>query len=356
MFKGSGQINPQGLKNDYSGFERAAAIKQQTLAGVGRAIKEGHEKIVKKKKDAAALESSKVLMKKVADAAGFKIDEETLAAIAKGADPELMKTATETMAKLGEYSQKQEALMAQQKRQRDDQIEAARLVAQAKVDAAETLKKTNATTAKTLGETNATTAETLGETNATTAETLGETKASAAEILALARKPGEKRAETKFNNEETDRDALSDTVSMAAQRGWNLKTTMEDYHRKGGKDDMAVHDAWAKMNPNMKPEVATITDKDGKEHEVILWNGQMRSVADLTKTERTSAAAEAIEKSDLNPEQKTKLWTKIANLLGSNEDSDSIKALRIVMAGMAPFVGGGGSNAAPEVVNINDLP
>ena len=114
MFKGSGQINPQGLKNDYSGFERAAAIKQQTLAGVGRAIKEGHEKIVKKKKDAAALESSRVLMKQVAKSAGFELDEETLAAIAKGADPEMMKTATETMAKLGQFSREQEALKEKQ--------------------------------------------------------------------------------------------------------------------------------------------------------------------------------------------------------------------------------------------------
>ena len=114
MFKGSGQINPQGLKNDYSGFERAAAIKQQTLAGVGRAIKEGHEKIVKKKKDAAAVESSRVLMKKVADAAGFELDAETLAAIAKGADPEFMNTATETMAKLGQWDREQKALKEKQ--------------------------------------------------------------------------------------------------------------------------------------------------------------------------------------------------------------------------------------------------
>ena len=319
MFKGSGQINPQGLKNDYSGFERAAAIKQQTLAGVGRAIKEGHEKIVKKKKDAAALESSKVLMKKVADAAGFKIDEETLAAIAKGADPKLMENATQTMAKLGQWSKNQEALMAQQEAEKKQRIEAARLVAEAKVDAAETLKKTNATTAKTLGETNATTAKTLGETNATTAE-----------ILALARKPGETRAETKFKNEETDRDALSDTLSQSAQDGWDLKKTMESYREKGGKDDMAVHDAWAKMNPNMKPEVATITDKDGKEHEVILWNGQMRLMSDLNKEEKLSAVETTLAASNhLTEEQKQEIRNKLASNLG--EDSEIFRVMELLL-------------------------
>jgi hypothetical protein len=305
MFKGSGQINPQALRNDYSGFERAAAIKQQTLAGIGQAIKEGHQKIVQKKKDAAALESSRVLMEQVAKSAGFEIDPKTLAAIAKGADPAMMKTATETMAKLGQWGQEQQALIDKQEAEKKQRIEAARLLAEARLDAAA---------------------------------------------------PEELREKTEFENKQADRDALSATVSVAAQRRWNLKTTMEAYHRNGGKDDMAAHEAWAKMNPNMRPEVATIEDKDGNEHEVILWNGQMRSIADLTKTERTSAAAEAIEKSDLNPEQKTKLWTKIANLLGSNEDSDSIKALRIIVeGGGAPFVGGDGSNESPEVVNINDL-
>ena len=330
MFKGSGQINPQGLKNDYSGFERAAAIKQQTLAGVGRAIKEGHEKIVKKKKDAAALESSKVLMKKVADAAGFKIDEETLAAIAKGADPKLMENATQTMAKLGQWSKNQEALMAQQEAEKKQRIEAARLVAEAKVDAAETLKKTNATTAKTLGETNATTAKTLGETNATTAKTLGETNASAAEILALARKPGETRAETKFKNEETDRNALSDTLSQSAQDGWDLKKTMESYREKGGKDDMAVHDAWAKMNPNMQPVVALVAGKDGIEHEMILWGGQMRLMSDLNKEEKLSAVETTLAASNhLTEEQKQEIRNKLASNLG--EDSEIFRVMELLL-------------------------
>lgn len=143
MFKGSGQINPQGLKNDYSGYERAAAIKQQTLAGVGRAIKEGHEKIVKKKKDAAALESSKVLMAQVAKSAGFEIDPETLAAIAKGADPEFMNTATETMAKLGQFSQEKEALLEKQKK---DRAVAQQLADQAGVSTTASAGYTNAQT------------------------------------------------------------------------------------------------------------------------------------------------------------------------------------------------------------------
>jgi hypothetical protein len=308
MFKGSGQINPQGLKNDYSGFERAAAIKQQTLAGVGRAIKEGHEKIVKKKKDAAALESSKVLMKKVADAAGFKIDEETLAAIAKGADPKLMENATQTMAKLGQWSKNQEALMAQQEAEKKQRIEAARLVAEAKVDAAETLKETNATTAKTLGETNA----------------------SAAEILALARKPGETRAETKFKDAETDRNALSDTLSQSAQDGWDLKTTMESYHKSGGKDDMAVHDAWAKMNPNMQPVVALVAGKDGIEHEMILWGGQMRLMSDLNKEEKLSAVETTLAASNhLTEEQKQEIRNKLASNLG--EDSEIFRVMELLL-------------------------
>lgn len=138
MFKGSGQINPQGLKNDYSGFERAAAIKQQTMAGIGKAIKEGHEKIVKKKKDAAAVESGRVLMEQVAKSAGFEIDQETLAAIAKGADPEFMKDATNTMTELGKWEREQIALKEKQDQDREIRQQLANLVeSQQNIDVSE---------------------------------------------------------------------------------------------------------------------------------------------------------------------------------------------------------------------------
>ena len=308
MFKGSGQINPQALKNDYSGIERAAGIKANTLASLGKAIEGGFKAHKQKKEDKAEAERALELTGIMMEQMGYEGDPEAIKAVMKNAGASEINKMGDALKEITQYQQKADAALLQQNKDRRIQRMLANQ-AQQRLDA--------------------------------TAATAG---------------PKEVRVQVTFENEQADRKALSDTVSMAAQRGWNLKTTMESYHRSGGKDDMAVHEAWVKMNPNMKPEIATLEDKDGNEHELILWNGQMRPVADLTKTERTSAAAEAIEKSDLKPEQKTKLWTKIANLLGSNEESDSIKALRIVMeAGMVPIAGGGGSSEAPEVLNINDL-
>ena len=176
----------------------------------------------------------------------------------------------------------------------------------------------------------------------------------AARLLAKAKldaaAPEEIRKETEFKNEQADRKALSDTVSTAAQRGWNLKTTMESYHRSGGKDDMAVHEAWAKMNPNMKPEMATLEDKDGKEHEVILWNGQMRPVADLTRQDKMSAFEEALTKGGFSEDEQTELWEKYAGKLASANESETVAILKALGLDV-----GGGSSEASEVVNINDI-
>lgn len=298
MFKGSGQINPQGLRNDYSGFERAAAIKQQTMAGIGKAIKEGHEKIVKKKKDAAVLESGRVLMGQVAESAGFKIDKETLDKIAKGADQEFMKNATETMAKLGEWGQKQAALMAQQKKEVADRIAAAKIVATAKVNAA---------------------------------KTLATAQVDAAGTLATERKPGELRDETEFRDKQGDRGALSKVLSASAQKKWSLKRTMKVYHKSGGKDDEAVYDAYVKMNPNMQPEIAKVKDEEGNTVELVLWNGQMRSMSDLTKEQKLSAVETTLAAStNLTKEKKQEIRNFLATNLGTDKDSEAVKLMRIV--------------------------
>ena len=53
MFKRSAPINPQALRNDYTGIERAAAIKQKTLADLGGVISDGFKSFQKKKRGQA---------------------------------------------------------------------------------------------------------------------------------------------------------------------------------------------------------------------------------------------------------------------------------------------------------------
>ena len=84
-FKGSSQINPNALKNDYSGFERAAAIKAQTMAGLGQAISQGYKAHKQKMADKAeaerALEFTGLMMEQM----GYEGDPEAAKAIMKNA-------------------------------------------------------------------------------------------------------------------------------------------------------------------------------------------------------------------------------------------------------------------------------
>ena len=108
-FKGSSQINPNALKNDYSGFERAAAIKAQTMAGLGQAIGDGYKAHKQKIADKEEAERAKKLVGVYLKQSGANVDEETLSGILRG-----------TNMKAGEINQIGETLMGLDKIQKQE--------------------------------------------------------------------------------------------------------------------------------------------------------------------------------------------------------------------------------------------
>tara|TARA_R110000824_G_scaffold117470_5_gene269479 strand:+ start:8128 stop:9441 length:1314 start_codon:yes stop_codon:yes gene_type:complete len=118
--KGSSQINPNALKNDYSGFERAAQIKAQTMAGLGKFINDGYkahkQKIADKEEAKRALAITGIMMEQM----GYEGDPEAAKAIMKDAGAGeinkmggILKDITQIQKKEGEkIAQQQAAMMA----------------------------------------------------------------------------------------------------------------------------------------------------------------------------------------------------------------------------------------------------
>ena len=88
MFKGSAQINPQALKVDYSGIERASAIKQKTLADLGGVIGDGIKSFQKKREDKLKKESAMKIIRDHAAQSGREMSEEEVKNIYANSDTE----------------------------------------------------------------------------------------------------------------------------------------------------------------------------------------------------------------------------------------------------------------------------
>jgi hypothetical protein len=88
MFKGSSQINPQALKVDYSGIERAAAIKQQTLADLGGVISQGIKSHQKRQEEKLKKESAMAIIRDHAKQSGRTMSEQDVKDIYGNSDSE----------------------------------------------------------------------------------------------------------------------------------------------------------------------------------------------------------------------------------------------------------------------------
>lgn len=88
MFKRSATINPQALRNDYTGIERAAAIKQKTLADLGGVISDGIKSFQKKKEDKLKKESALKVIRKYGEMSGNEMSDEDIKGIYGNLDAE----------------------------------------------------------------------------------------------------------------------------------------------------------------------------------------------------------------------------------------------------------------------------
>lgn len=88
MFKGSAQINPQALKVDYSGIERAAAIKQQTLSDLGGVISQGIKSHQKRQEEKLKKESAMAIIRDHAKQSGREMSEDDIKKIYGNSDSE----------------------------------------------------------------------------------------------------------------------------------------------------------------------------------------------------------------------------------------------------------------------------
>ncbi len=140
MFKRSAPINPQALRNDYSGIERAAAIKQKTLADLGGVISDGFKSFQKKKEDKLKKESAMKIIRDHAAQSGREMTEEEVMGIYKDADADTILEQGAILRDLARYDKEESQRIEQQKvmalaAQRANELAAARnKIAQTQAD------------------------------------------------------------------------------------------------------------------------------------------------------------------------------------------------------------------------------
>lgn len=114
MFKRSASINPQALKADYSGIERAAAIKQKTLADLGGNIAQGIKSFQKKKEDKLKKESALKVISEYAKMSGSELTEEEVKGVYGNLDADTILQQGEILRDLARYEKEENQRVAQQ--------------------------------------------------------------------------------------------------------------------------------------------------------------------------------------------------------------------------------------------------
>ena len=115
MFKRSAPINAQAPRNDYSGIERAAAIKQKTLADLGGVISEGFKSFQKKKEDKLKKESAMKIIRDHAAQSGREMTEEEVMGIYKDADADTILQQGAILRDLARYDKEERQRIEQEK-------------------------------------------------------------------------------------------------------------------------------------------------------------------------------------------------------------------------------------------------
>lgn len=249
MFKRSAPINPQALRNDYTGIERAAAIKQKTLADLGGVISDGFKSFQKKKEDKLKKESAMKIIRDHAAQSGREMTEDEVMGIYKDADADTILEQGAILRDLARYDKEEKQRIAQQ--------EIMALAAKRQNELAEARNK-------------------IAQRQADTS-LLGMQTTAAQNAMGNVIKKEESDLKTRLFEKDTTNDtALSASLQNAAKQkgGGSLVSFLEKYAEKGGTDTTEAIRSYQGAFPGSKRYTAEYTDKNGKLKTAVFVNGQ----------------------------------------------------------------------------------
>jgi len=255
MFKRSAPINPQALRNDYSGIERAAAIKQKTLADLGGVISDGFKSFQKKKEDKLKKESAMKIIRDHAAQSGREMTEDEVRGIYKDADADTILEQGAILRDLARYDKEEKQRIAQQEimalaAQRANKLAQARnKIAQRQADAS----------------------------------LLGVQTTAAQNAMGNVIRQEESDLKTRIFQKDTTNDtALSASLKNAAKQegGGSLISFLDTYSDKGGTDVTEAIRTFQGAFPASKKYTVQYEDKNGKPKTAVFVNGQRIDIDD----------------------------------------------------------------------------
>jgi|TARA_R100001460_G_scaffold59692_4_gene99575 hypothetical protein len=255
MFKRSASINPQALKADYSGIERAAAIKQKTLADLGGNIAQGIKSFQKKKEDKLKKESALKVIGEYAKMSGSELTEEELKGVYGNLDADTILQQGEILKDLARYEKEENQRVAQQ---------------EAMIKAAKRANK--------LAQARNAIAQRQADTSL-----LGMQTTAAQNAMGNAIKDKEIDLKTSiYNTENTDKTALSNSLRHVAKQdgGGSLISFLDKYAEEGGKDTTEAIRTYQGAFPGSKRYTAEYKDRNGKLKTAVFVNGQRIDIDD----------------------------------------------------------------------------
>ncbi len=257
MFKRSAPINAQALRNDYSGIERAAAIKQKTLADLGGVISDGFKSFQKKKEDKLKKESALKVIRKYGEMSGNEMTDDDIKGIYGNLDAETILQQGEILRDLAQYEQREESRLAQEEAMRKA-AKRANQIAQARNEIA---KKQAAAS-----------------------------RMNAKKSL-LGARAGERRDRKEFKaGKKHDRatsasiEAMNITDAEGNRVTPSLGAALDEYKKQGGNKPSEFAGEFYSTFPGAKRYTAKYTDDQGNEKTVLFINGQR-----IDKDDRSTA-------------------------------------------------------------------
>ncbi len=257
MFKRSAPINPQALRNDYTGIERAAAIKQKTLADLGGVISDGFKSFQKKKEDKLKKESALKVIRKYGEMSGNEMTDDDIKGIYGNLDAETILQQGEILRDLAQYEQREKSRLAQEEAMRKA-AKRANQIAQARNEIA---KKQAAAS-----------------------------RMNAKKSL-LGARAGERRDREEFKaGKKHDRatsasiEAMNITDAEGNRVTPSLGAALDEYKKQGGNKPSEFAGEFYSTFPGAKRYTAKYTDDQGNEKTVLFINGQR-----IDKDDRSTA-------------------------------------------------------------------
>jgi len=309
MFKGSAQINPQALKVDYSGIERAAAIKQQTLADLGGVISQGIKSHQKRQEEKLKKESAMAIIRDHAKQSGRTMSEDEVKQIYGNSDSETILKQGAILRDLAQYDASERKRIA---------AEEAMITAANRAN--EIAKARNA----------------IAQKDADMRQ-LGMQTTAAQTAMGNVVKDKEIDLKTNiFEKGNTNDKALSASLGNAAKQknGGSVVSFLDTYSKGGGTDTAEALKAYQAAFPGSKKYTAEYTDKQGNVKTAVFVNGLRIDIDD--RDALLKGLDNAMERLGYNETQKKETLKAYVKSRTSSKEStsdiqDATELLKVIM-------------------------